>query len=323
MGNADIDRGQLFIRTFRQGVFNCVIHRHRFNEEENIAGYWFNAQYPVDIFLYVLALSNGCFYVGLTANIKKRMEEHFTGKGAEWTRLNTPLQLMYAVNTGTRNARKAEMMENEATIALMLKHGISKVRGGYYTHTEQNLVEVQLRSHGAWERIKQSELGKLPFNNKLSWSDALEHFLDVALHYYDEGSPEHMHETVFATFFSLTRYPYWDDDFAACLSWKFWNRGGILPVLLSFKHARTVGSKLPSAYDVLAGALNRGKNEKYPLRRLFLLGWQGFQPPTTDKQAETVIRFMSYLDENTEFDRQYDAFVSILFPEMRALLRMR
>lgn len=91
--------------------------------------------------------------------------------------------------------------------------------------------------------------------------------------------------------------------------------------MLSFKHARTVGSKLPSAYDVLAAALNRGKNGKHPLRRLFLLGWRSFQPPTTDKQAETVIRFMSYLDEGTEFDRQYDAFVSILFPEMRALLQ--
>ncbi|QHS45555.1 hypothetical protein GW952_08065 [Klebsiella michiganensis] len=130
-----------------------------------------------------------------------------------------------------------------------------------------------------------------------------------------------MHETVFATLFTLTRYPYWNEDFAPCLSWKFWNKKGILPVLLSFKHARAIGSKLPSAYNVLAAALNRGKNGKYPLRRLFLLGWKAFQPPTTDQQAKTVIRFISYLDENTEFERQYDAFVSILFPEMRTTLR--
>ena len=286
-------------------------------------GNWFNAQTPVDIYLYVLELSNGCYYVGLTADIKKRIDEHFNGKGAEWTRLNTPLRLMYAIDTGTQNAREAEIIESEATVILMLKHGISKVRGGYYTQTEQRLVEVQLRAHGAWERIKQVELGKKAFNYELSWDDALDNFLDVALKYYDEGSPEHMHETVFATFFSLTRYPYWDDIFAPCLGWSFWSKKGILPVLLSFKHARTVGSKLPSAYDVLAAALNRGKNGKHPLRRLFLLGWRSFQPPTTDKQAETVIRFMSYLDEGTEFDRQYDAFVSILFPEMRALLQQQ
>lgn len=286
-------------------------------------GYWFNAQTPVDIFLYVLELSNGCYYVGLTANLKKRMDEHFNGKGAEWTRLNTPLRLMHAIDTGTKNAREAETIESEATVILMLKHGINKVRGGYYTQREQSLVEVQLRAHGAWERIKQAKLGKRAFNYELNWSDALDNFLNVALNYYDEDSPEKTHETIFATFFSLTRYPYWDEAFSPCLGWSFWNQKGILPVLLSFKHARTVGSKLPSAYDVLAAALNRGKNGKHPLRRLFLLGWRSFQPPTTDKQAETVTRFMSYLDEGTEFDRQYDAFVSILFPEMRSLLQQQ
>lgn len=289
--------------------------------EKYKTGYWFNALTPIDIYLYVLELANGCYYVGLTSDIKKRIDEHFNGKGAEWTRLNTPLRLMHSINTGTHNAREAEIIESEATVILMLKHGIGKVRGGYYTQTEQNFVEVQLRAHGAWERIKQVELGKINFNCELSWSDALDNFLDIALSYYDEGSPDHMHENVFASLFSLTRYSYWDETFTPCLGWSFWSKKGILPVLLSFKHARTVGSKLPSAYDVLAASLNRGKNGKHPLRRLFLLGWRSFQPPTTDKQAETVIRFMSYLDESMEFDRQYDAFVSVLFPEMRAHLR--
>ncbi|WP_313353597.1 GIY-YIG nuclease family protein [Kosakonia cowanii] len=287
----------------------------------NKSEYWFNSLLPVDIYMYVLELSNGCYYVGLTGNIKKRIDEHFNGKGAEWTRLNTPLRLMYTVNTGTKNAREAEIMESEATVILMLKYGISKVRGGYYTQTEQNLVEVQLRAHGVWERVKQSELEKKIFDYEHSWDAAMGNFLDVVLNHYDEGCPERMHEAVFETFFSLTRYPCWNESFAPCLSWSFWNKKGILPVLLSFKHARTVGSKLPSAYDVLAAALNRGKKDNHPLRRLFLLGWQAFKPPTTLKQAETVIRFMSYLDEDTEFDRQYDAFVSILFPEMRELLQ--
>lgn len=305
-----------FIRLGESNVLNKPV-------EKKVTDYWFNSQNPVEIYLYVLVLSNGCYYVGLTANIKKRMEEHFTGKGAEWTRLNTPLRLMHAVNTGTKNAREAEIMESEATVVLMIKHGIDKVRGGFYTHTELKSVEQQLRAHGAWERIRQAELKKSPFSYELSWSDALEECLDTALTYYDEGSPEHMHGVVFEKFFALTRYPYWHEDFSPCLSWKFWNRKGILPVLLSFKLARTVGNKLPSAYDVLAAALNRGEKNKHPLRRLFLLGWQSFQPPTTDKQADTVIRFMTYLDEDTEYERQYDAAVSILFPEMRALLRLR
>ncbi|NDJ58759.1 GIY-YIG nuclease family protein [Enterobacteriaceae bacterium 4M9] len=155
--------------------------------EKNKTEYWFNAQSPVDIYLYVLELSNGCYYVGLTADIKKRIDTHFNGKGAEWTRLNPPLRLMYSINTGTKKTRDAEIIESEATITLMLKYGISKVRGGCYTQTEQKSVEEQLRAHGAWERIMQVELGKKAFNYELGWNDALNNFLDVALKYYDEG----------------------------------------------------------------------------------------------------------------------------------------
>ncbi|QCR36972.1 GIY-YIG nuclease family protein [Nissabacter sp. SGAir0207] len=284
--------------------------------------YWFNSRNPVSIYIYTLALSNDCYYVGLTANIKKRMEEHFTGKGAEWTKLNTPLQLISAIDIGTKNAREAEKIENETTVELMIQYGIDKVRGGCYTNIEQKLVEKHLIAHGAWERIMQSKFARHPNVYEGSWENALERFLDDALCYYDAGSPENMHEIVFKSLFSLTQYSYWNEAFAPCLSWEFWNKKGILPVLLSFKYARTVGSRLPSAYDVLAAALNRGESNQYPLRRLFLLGWQSFQPQTTDKQAKTIIRFMTYLNENAKFERKYDAFVSVLFPEMRTILQI-
>ena len=38
----------------------------------NKSEYWFNSLLPVDIYMYVLELSNGCYYVGLTGNIKKK-----------------------------------------------------------------------------------------------------------------------------------------------------------------------------------------------------------------------------------------------------------
>lgn len=118
-----------------------------------------------------------------------------------------------------------------------------------------------------------------------------------------------------------TRYHHWHEDLAPALNWHFWSRKGILPILLSFKLGRPVGSGSASAYEVLAAALNRGQHGRHPLRRLFLLAWQAYQPPTTGKQAATVNRFMEYLDNGAEADRQYDAFVSILFPGMRHLLR--
>lgn len=93
--------------------------------------YWFNAQSPVDIYLYILELSNECYYVGLTSNIKKRMDEHVNGKGAEWIRLNTPLRLIHSINTGTKYACDAEKMENEATVLLMLNTVSIKYEGGF------------------------------------------------------------------------------------------------------------------------------------------------------------------------------------------------
>ncbi len=41
----------------------------------------------------------------------------------------------------------------------------------------------------------------------------------------------------------------------------------------------------------------------------------------TDHQATTLARFMDYLNADSPCDRRFDAFVSVLFPETRSLLR--
>lgn len=284
---------------------------------------WCGAPEPVDIFLYVLALADSCFYVGLTSDIDNRMAQHFAGEGTEWTKLHAPQQVLHTICTGTKDGRAAEQMEDEATLTLMLRHGIDKVRGGHFCYPDQETVESHLRGHGQWERIKQAQLGREAFDTEASWADALDGFLEVALNYYDAGSPADQHDVVFAACYRLTRYRYWHEDFASGLSWNFWNRKGILPVLLSFKLGRPVGNRLASAYDVLAAALTRGRNGKHPLRRLFLLAWQAYMPEATKTQAATASRFMEYLNGGTDADRQYDAFVSVLLPETRYLLRRR
>ncbi|AOK57894.1 hypothetical protein WM29_01360 [Burkholderia ubonensis] len=141
------------------------------------------------------------------------------------------------------------------------------------------------------------------------------------MQYYDAGAPEDLRDSVFAAAYRLTRYRFWQEEFAPGLAWDFWSPKGILPVLLSFKHQRPVSSGLPSSYDVLAAALNRGRGGSHPLRRLFLLTWKAYQPLTTDRQATAVERFMEYLAEDEAYDRRYDDFVSVLLPETRNLLR--
>lgn len=282
---------------------------------------WFGAPEPIAIYLYVLALTSDYFYVGLTHNVDQRIKQHFSGKGAEWTKLHPPIRVLHTICTGTKDARKAEQMENEATIALMLDCGIARVRGGHFCNIEQELVEGELRKRGLWERIKQAALDRHAFETQDSWSTAIESFLVTALRYYEADAPADQHDVVFAACYSLTRYRYWHEDFMPGLSWQFWGQKGILPVLLSFKFGRPVASRLSSSYEVLAAALCRGRNGKHPLRRIFLLAWQAYLPPTTHNQAITVARFMDYLESDDEYDRQYDTFITIIFPELRHLFR--
>ncbi len=282
---------------------------------------WCGAPEPVDIHLYVLELEHSCFYVGLTSDVEHRLSQHRDGEGSEWTKLHPPIRRLHAINTGTRDGREAEYMEDEVTISLMIRHGIERVRGGHFSYPDPTLVEHQLRAKGAWERIAKAKHDRAPVETEDAWSDALDGFLETALAYYDEGSPWEQREAMFAAIYRLSRYRYWREDFNAALGWEFWGGKGILPVLLSFKIGRTVGSKSASPFDVLAAALNRGRSLGYPMRRLFLLTWRAFQPGVTDQQAATLVRFMSYLEADTPYDQRFDAFVSVLFPETRHLLR--
>lgn len=282
---------------------------------------WFGSATPIDIHLYVLELENSHYYVGLTADIQKRMQQHFTGEGAEWTKLHRPVRVMHTVCTGTKKMLEAERMEDEVTIALMHRFGVSKVRGGHFIQLEQEETDRLLRSRGVWDSIKQTGLSHQHFDTEANWSEALDNLLDKALSYYDAGSPGDQADELFAACYKLTRYRYWSEDFAPGLGWAFWNPKGILPVLLSFKLGRPVASRLRMTFEILAGAMCRGRDGHHPLRRLFLLGWQAYCPSCTDNQAQTLERYIGYLNDPVEYDRQYDAFVSVLFPEMRYLLR--
>lgn len=282
---------------------------------------WCGAAAPTDIYLYVLELEEGRFYVGLTGDLDRRLEDHKSGIGAEWTRQYRPLRRIHGVNTGTQDESRAKAMEDEATIVLMSEHGIDRVRGGHFCQSDQAQAEAALRAKGAWDRINQAQAQKTAGKGDVSWSDALDEFLNVAVRYYDAGAPEDLRDGVFAAVYGLTRYRFWREEYAPGLACDFWNSTGILPVLLSFKFQRPVSSGSPTSYDVLAAALNRGRGGSHPLRRLFLLTWKAYQLLTTDRQAATVERFMEYLAGDEAFDRRYDDFVSVLLPETRNLLR--
>lgn len=273
------------------------------------------------LYIYALALEDGFFYVGMTDDFERRFRQHCAGIGADWTTVHRPVRALHCLCTGTSDRSQAARMEDEVTLELMLQHGADKVRGGQYIFASQELVDTALRSHGHWHRFRRRDLDRQAFESQASWGEALDDFLKVALAYYEAGAPADQHDVVFAACYRLTKYRYWREEFAPGLSWHFWNRKGVLPVLLTFRHDRVIASRSNSPYEVLAAALNRGRRNEPTLRRLFLLAWRGYLPAVTSNQAVSVERFMRHLTQEAIFDNQYDEFVSVLLPELRHLLR--
>ena len=271
--------------------------------------------------VYVLKLEDGCFYVGMTGNVDRRLVQHTNGTAATWTTLHRPLAVLHRIPVGAVDYSLAARFEDEVTISTMSVHGIENVRGGQYCSSDQLVIEDQLRRHQHWTYLKRSELDRQSLGNDKSWDETIENFMAVALKYYDAGSPIEGCHLVFDACHGLTRFPNWREEFAPALSWEFWGGPrGILPILFTMKLHRVVGSKAQCPHDALAAALTRGRGGKHPLRRLFLLAWQAHRPPLSINQAATNRRFMQYLQEDLEFDRQYDGIVAVLFPEMRKLL---
>ena len=46
-------------------------------------------------YVYILKCSDGKFYTGSTVNLEKRLWEHQNGFGANFTKKNLPVELMY------------------------------------------------------------------------------------------------------------------------------------------------------------------------------------------------------------------------------------
>ena len=74
--------------------------------------------------IYVLKLSKGKYYVGLTRNDFQRLVQHKKGNGAVWTKKYPPIEI-YSVQSDLK-----ESDENRITLEMMKKFGIENVRGG-------------------------------------------------------------------------------------------------------------------------------------------------------------------------------------------------
>jgi putative endonuclease len=69
-------------------------------------------------YVYMLQCADGSFYTGYTNDLAKRIQTHNAGRGAKYTRVRRPVQLVYSESY----ADKHEAMSREALIKKRLTH---------------------------------------------------------------------------------------------------------------------------------------------------------------------------------------------------------
>ena len=93
--------------------------------------------------MYTLELENGCYYVGWSSSWEKlgyRLNSHFTGQGAAWTKLHPPQRLIEAA-PGDKN------LERETTLRLAKQHTWEKVGGAAWCQVNLKCSPGQLDSY--------------------------------------------------------------------------------------------------------------------------------------------------------------------------------
>ena len=101
---------------------------------------------------YVLQLENNKYYVGTTNNLNQRLNDHFTGNGAEWTKQNKPVKVVKTFNANNYDSEK------DTTLRYMSRSGVDNVRGSgysqrYMSNSYKNSVkeEIDYRGYNNWK----------------------------------------------------------------------------------------------------------------------------------------------------------------------------
>eukprot|EP00171_Calliarthron_tuberculosum_P016243 IDg16243t1 len=93
--------------------------------------------------LYVLQCEDSCWYVGVTGDMTRRWNQHVTKRGAQWTKVHTPLYIHSERQVATYLASHEEA---KLTAEMMLKYGVNKVRGASLTYARcYDLRESDIR----------------------------------------------------------------------------------------------------------------------------------------------------------------------------------
>jgi hypothetical protein len=101
------------------------------------------------VYIYVLELNDGKYYIGKTDNPEYRLESHFNSTGSTWTKLHKPLNVLEILPDCDNYD------EDKITIKYMDKYGIDNVRGGSFVSVrldESTIQHLKRMSNGTNNR---------------------------------------------------------------------------------------------------------------------------------------------------------------------------
>lgn len=87
--------------------------------------------------LYVLRCQHSTYYVGKTTNLSRRLEDHTTYRGAEWTKLHPPIEVMETL------PHCDKFDEDKYVLKYMDLYGIPNVRGGSFSQIHLSDEQVK------------------------------------------------------------------------------------------------------------------------------------------------------------------------------------
>jgi hypothetical protein len=87
-------------------------------------------------YIYVLALKNNKYYIGITSNPTFRLNQHFKFNGPNWTKRYKPIKIIEIIP----NCDNFD--EDKYTLKYMKIYGIDNVRGGSFCEMVLNNIHI-------------------------------------------------------------------------------------------------------------------------------------------------------------------------------------
>lgn len=97
-----------------------------------------NNQFSLLNFIYTLKLEEDKYYIGSTGNPNERIQRHYDGDGAEWTKKYKPVSVLEVICA-------EKELENIKTLQMMALKGYPNVRGGAWCQVVLNQPPKPLR----------------------------------------------------------------------------------------------------------------------------------------------------------------------------------